>query len=154
MEDWRKILAESVVKPKDLAERLGVDEKEIEAVVGEYPMRITPTVMAMIKEPGDAIWKQVVPDIAEMADADAEDDPLEEDVMSPVPHLVHRYPDRVLLMVTNQCPIYCRFCTRKRLVGETGIPQERRTGPGDRLLAGTHRSPGRHPLRRRPAPPA
>jgi hypothetical protein len=46
---------------------------------------------------GDAIWKQVVPDRAEMADADAEDDPLEEDLMSPVPHLVHRYPDRVLL---------------------------------------------------------
>ncbi len=41
--------------------------------------------------------------------------------MSPVPHLVHRYPDRVLLMVTNQCPIYCRFCTRKRLVGKPGF---------------------------------
>src|SRR5213079_1144797 len=40
---------------------------------------------------------------------------------SPVPHLVHRYPDRVLLMVTNQCPIYCRFCTRKRLVGKPGF---------------------------------
>ncbi len=105
MEEWRRILAESVVKPKDLAEHLGVDPEEIEAVVGDYPMRITPTVMAMIKEKGDAIWKQVVPDISEMADNDAVDDPLEEDLMSPVPHLVHRYPDRVLLMVTNQCPI-------------------------------------------------
>ena len=56
-----------------------------------------------------------------LADIDAEDDPLEEDLMSPVPHLVHRYPDRVLLMVTNQCPIYCRFCTRKRLVGKPGF---------------------------------
>ena len=116
MEDWKRILAESVVKPRDLAKHLDVDPKEIEAVVGEYPMRITPTVMAMIKNKGDAIWKQVVPDLAEMADREAEDDPLEEDLMSPVPHLVHRYPDRVLLMVTNQCPIYCRFCTRKRLV--------------------------------------
>ncbi len=121
MEEWRRILAESVVKPKDLAEHLGVDPEEIEAVVGDYPMRITPTVMAMIKEKGDAIWKQVVPDISEMADNDAADDPLEEDLMSPVPHLVHRYPDRVLLMVTNQCPIYCRFCTRKRLVGKPGF---------------------------------
>ena len=56
-----------------------------------------------------------------MEDFEAEDDPLEEDLMSPVPHLVHRYPDRVLLMVTNQCPIYCRFCTRKRLVGKPGF---------------------------------
>ena len=121
MEAWRRILADSIVKPKDLAERLGVDAKEIEAIVGDYPMRITPTVMATMKERGDAIWKQVVPDIAELDDFDAEADPLEEDLMSPVPHLVHRYPDRVLLMVTNQCPIYCRFCTRKRLVGKPGF---------------------------------
>ncbi len=121
MEDWRRILAESIVKPKDLARHLDIDPEEIEALVGEYPMRITPTVLATIKQKGDAIWKQVVPDAVEMADADAEDDPLEEDLMSPVPHLVHRYPDRVLLMVTNQCPIYCRFCTRKRLVGKPGF---------------------------------
>jgi lysine 2,3-aminomutase len=121
MEAWQKILAQSVIKPKDLAARLGVDEKEIEDIVGPYPMRITPTVLATIKEPGDAIWKQVVPDRAEMEDFEALDDPLEEDLMSPVPHLVHRYPDRALLMVTNQCPIYCRFCTRKRLVGKPGF---------------------------------
>jgi len=121
MEEWRRILAESIVKPKDLADRFGLDAEEIEAIVGPYPMRITPTVLGTIKEKGDAIWKQVVPDLAEMADFDAEDDPLEEDLMSPVPHLVHRYPDRALLMVTNQCPIYCRFCTRKRLVGKPGF---------------------------------
>jgi len=121
METWQKVLAQSVIKPKDLAAQLGVDEKEIEDIVGPYPMRITPTVMATIKEPGDAIWKQVVPDRAEMEDFEAQDDPLEEDLMSPVPHLVHRYPDRALLMVTNQCPIYCRFCTRKRLVGKPGF---------------------------------
>src|ERR1041385_6799371 len=121
MEAWRRILADSIVKPRDLADRLGVDAKEIESIVGDYPMRITPTVMSTMKERGDAIWKQVVPDIAEMEDFDAEADPLEEDLMSPVPHLVHRYPDRVLLMVTNQCPIYCRFCTRKRLVGKPGF---------------------------------
>jgi len=121
METWQKILAQSVVKPRDLAARLGVDEKEVEDIVGPYPMRITPTVLATIKEPGDAIWKQVVPDRAEMEDFDAPNDPLEEDLMSPVPHLVHRYPDRALLMVTNQCPIYCRFCTRKRLVGKPGF---------------------------------
>jgi lysine 2,3-aminomutase len=108
MEAWRRILADSIVKPKDLAARLGVDAKEIEAIVGDYPMRITPTVMATIKEKGDAIWKQVVPDIAEMEDFEAEDDPLEEDLMSPVPDL---------LPVLHE----------KTAGRETGIPQERRT---------------------------
>ena len=121
MEDWKKILAQSITKPKDLAKHLGVDEKEVADVVGPYPMRITPTVLSTIKEKGDAIWKQVVPEGIELDDIDAQDDPLEEDTDSPVPHLVHRYPDRVLLMVTNQCPIYCRFCTRKRLVGKPGF---------------------------------
>jgi len=121
MEDWKKVLAQSITKPKDLAKHLGVDEKEVSDVVGPYPMRITPTVLATIKEKGDAIWKQVVPEGIELDDIDAQDDPLEEDTDSPVPHLVHRYPDRVLLMVTNQCPIYCRFCTRKRLVGKPGF---------------------------------
>jgi lysine 2,3-aminomutase len=132
MDDWRRILAESIVRPKDLAEHFGLDEHEIEAIVGPYPMRITPTVLGTIKEKGDAIWRQVVPDQAELADIDAEDDPLEEDLMSPVPHLVHRYPDRVLLMVTNQCPIYCRFCTRKRLVGKPGFLKK---GELDRAIA-------------------
>jgi lysine 2,3-aminomutase len=121
MDDWKKVLAQSITKPKDLAKYLGVDPKEVEEVVGPYPMRITPTVLATIKEKGDAIWKQVVPEAVELDDIEAPDDPLEEDTDSPVPHLVHRYPDRVLLMVTNQCPIYCRFCTRKRLVGKPGF---------------------------------
>ena len=121
MDDWKKVLAQSITKPKELAKYLGVDPKEVEDVVGPYPMRITPTVLATIKEKGDAIWRQVVPEAIELDDIDAPDDPLEEDTDSPVPHLVHRYPDRVLLMVTNQCPIYCRFCTRKRLVGKPGF---------------------------------
>jgi lysine 2,3-aminomutase len=132
METWQKVLAQSVVKPKDLAAHLGVDEEDIASIVGPYPMRITPTVLATIKEKGDAIWKQVVPDPAELEDFEAPDDPLEEDMMSPVPHLVHRYPDRALLMVTNQCPIYCRFCTRKRLVGKPGFLKK---GELDRAIA-------------------
>src|SRR5579885_2575107 len=132
MEDWRRILAESLVKPSDLAERLGLEPKGVEEIDGEYHERITPKVMGMRKARVDAIWKQVVPDPAEMEDFDAPHDPLEEDTMSPVPHLVHRYPDRVLLMVTNQCPIYCRFCTRKRLVGKPGFLKK---GELDRAIA-------------------
>ena len=151
MEEWRQILADSVVKPKDLAAHLGVDEKEIEEIVGPYPMRITPTVMATIKHKGDAIWKQVVPDPAELEDFEAADDPLEEDLMSPVPHLVHRYPDRVLFMVTNQCPIYCRFCTRKRLVGKPGFLKKGELDRAVDVSAGPYRSTGHDPVGRRSA---
>ncbi len=130
MDTWRETLAASITRPEDLAKHLDVDPEAIKDVVGEYPMRITPMWMKLIKEKGDAIWRQVVPEPEEMADESA-DDPLHEDLDSPVPHLVHRYPDRVLFMVTNQCPIYCRFCTRKRLVGKPGFL---RKGELDRVV--------------------
>ena len=120
MEEWKQALIQSIVKPADLEKHLGVEAKSIEDVVKEFPMRITPMWMKLIKEKGDPFWRQVVPIPEELTD-EANDDPLHEDVDSPVPHLVHRYPDRVLFMVTNQCPIYCRFCTRKRLVGKSGF---------------------------------
>lgn len=121
MEPWQQELQQSLTKPEDLAEKLGVNPDEIRSVMKDYRMRITPHVLKTMKEKGDAIWKQVVPLAVEGEDLIAPADPLSEDEDSPVPHLVHRYPDRVLLMVTNQCPIYCRFCTRKRLVGKPGF---------------------------------
>jgi lysine 2,3-aminomutase len=121
MESWRQALAASIVKPDDLAKHLDVNADAIQNVVAEYPMRITPMWMKLIQEKGDSFWRQVVPEPEELTDDGPADDPLHEDLDSPVPHLVHRYPDRVLFMVTNQCPIYCRFCTRKRLVGKPGF---------------------------------
>ncbi|MBI3810168.1 MAG: KamA family radical SAM protein [Nitrospirae bacterium] len=121
METWRQALANSITKPEELAKHLDVDPSAIADVTAEYPMRITPMWMKLIKEKGDAFWRQVVPEPEELTDDSPADDPLHEDLDSPVPHLVHRYPDRVLFMVTNQCPIYCRFCTRKRLVGKPGF---------------------------------
>ena len=122
MEQWVKDLRESIVKPEDLEKHLGVPSEEVRKIIQEYPMRITPHFLSLIKEKGDVMWKQVVPDLKEGDEtSNCIDDPLQEEKDSPVPHLVHRYPDRVLFMVTNQCPIYCRFCTRKRLVGKPGF---------------------------------
>ena len=121
METWRQALAKSITKPEELAKHLDVDPDAIADVVAEYPMRITPMWMQLIQKRGDAFWRQVVPEPEELTDDSPADDPLHEELDSPVPHLVHRYPDRVLFMVTNQCPIYCRFCTRKRLVGKPGF---------------------------------
>jgi lysine 2,3-aminomutase len=124
MEEWQRQLQQSLTRPEQLAEALGVEPEEIRRVVKDYPMRITPHMLRLIKEKGDPIWLQVVPDRIEGEDLDAPEDPLHEDPSSPAEGgglVVHRYPDRVLFMVTNQCPIYCRFCTRKRLVGQPGF---------------------------------
>jgi lysine 2,3-aminomutase len=66
---------------------------------------------------GDPLLKQVLPDPRELVDPKGMNDPLAEDRDSPVQNITHRYTDRVLFLVSNQCAVYCRFCTRKRKIG-------------------------------------
>ena len=117
MEDWQKNLAESLTTPEQLAAHFPVDVAALARVVARYPMRITPHYFRLIREVGDPIWRQCVPDPRELDDLDQPEDPLAEESLSPVPHLVHRYPDRALFLVSGTCAGYCRFCTRKRKVG-------------------------------------
>ena len=95
------------------------DRQEISEVAGRYPMRITPHYLGLIQEAGDAIWKQCVPDRRELR-ATLFSDPLNETGLSPRPGLIHRYPDRVVWLVSSQCAVYCRFCMRKGRVGCNG----------------------------------
>ena len=117
METWQKLLQESLTRPGDLTRRFGVDPRPLEEVAARYPMRVNPYYLGLIKEVGDPIWKQAVPAEEELRDSVCPADPLEEENQSPVPNLVHRYPDRVLFLVCAECAMYCRFCTRKRKVG-------------------------------------
>ncbi len=117
METWQKMLQASITRPAEVTSRFGIDPAPLEEVVERYPMRITPYYLRLIKEVGDPIWRQAVPDVDELRDSACCDDPLEEENQSPVPNLVHRYPDRVLFLVSSTCAMYCRFCTRKRKVG-------------------------------------
>ncbi|NWG12081.1 MAG: KamA family radical SAM protein [Acidobacteria bacterium] len=119
MDQWAADLRDSVTQGAVLREDFGADAGEIDAVRAEYPMRIPRYYYNLIEEPGDPIWKQAVPSIQELQDVEADEDPLREEEDSPVPRLTHRYPDRVLFLVTDRCPMYCRFCTRKRMVGRT-----------------------------------
>src|SRR2546422_1271955 len=95
METWRQALAKSITKPEELAKHLDVDPDAIADVVAEYPMRITPMWMQLIKERGDAFWRQVVPEPEELTDDSPADDPLHEELDSPVPHLVRSEERRV-----------------------------------------------------------
>jgi lysine 2,3-aminomutase len=88
-------------------------------VIRQYPMKVNEYYRSLIEAEGDPIWKQSIPDPKEFRRyANLEEDPLSEEKYSPVEMIVHRYPDRVLLLVSNECAMYCRFCTRKRKIGD------------------------------------
>ena len=119
MEEWKRLVRDTVNTPEKLAAIFDVDIDEIRRVHEVFPIRINPYYLSLIEEPGDPIWKQVVPDAKELVRTGfEEDDPLGEEDDSLVPNVTHRYPDRVLFYVNYMCPIYCRFCTRKRKVGD------------------------------------
>ena len=99
-------------------EQLDVDIQIVEHVIQKYPMKVNAYYLNLIKKKNDPIWKQCIPDLKELTDTRGDADPLKEEQYSPVQGLVHRYPDRVLLLVSNKCAMYCRFCTRKRKVGK------------------------------------
>jgi len=127
METWQKLLRASLVRPADLTPRFGVDPRPLEEVAEAYPMRVNPYYLSLIKSVGDPIWQQAVPSAEELQDTVCPVDPLNEENQSPVPNLVHRYPDRVLFMVCSECAMYCRFCTRKRKVGGEAMSITRET---------------------------
>ncbi|MHB1111087.1 MAG: lysine-2,3-aminomutase-like protein [Devosia sp.] len=100
-------------------ERLG----ELEAVAARYAIAISPAMAALIdrSDPDDPIARQFVPDVAELTVTPEErKDPIGDLTHSPVEGIVHRYPDRVLLKAVHVCPVYCRFCFRREMVGPQG----------------------------------
>lgn len=99
---------------EDFASKWKLDAPALGAVAGACPFRLNSYFAGLIREPGDPIWRQVVPASEELSDRCGLEDPLAEEVLAPVPGLVHRYPNRVLWLVSDRCAIHCRFCTRKR----------------------------------------
>jgi lysine 2,3-aminomutase len=119
MELWQQLLRQSVSSVDQLVEKFGLEKDTAQRLEDFFQARINPYYLSLIRKPGDPIWLQCVPDAVELDDVDAPEDPLHEDDMSPVPNITHRYPDRVLFLTTSQCGLYCRFCTRKRKVGDS-----------------------------------
>jgi lysine 2,3-aminomutase len=95
-------------------------EADITRVASRYAVAITPAMAELIssKDPADPIARQFVPDVRELDVAPEERaDPIGDHAKSPVKGIVHRYPDRVLLKIVGVCPVYCRFCFRREMVG-------------------------------------
>jgi len=106
------LLAHGLVTPEEAT--------GLEAVTERYAVAVTPTMLDLIDkaDPQDPIRAQFVPSILELQQSPEESaDPIDDAAFSPVPGLVHRYEDRVLLKVLSVCPVYCRFCFRREMVG-------------------------------------
>lgn len=121
--NWRWQLSNRINTVEEFEKVLALTESEKKALSSANLFRvdITPYFISLIdpNDPDDPIRKQVVPTAKEMVPFTAMmEDSLAEDRDSPVPGLVHRYPDRVLMLVTTQCASYCRYCTRSRIVGD------------------------------------
>jgi lysine 2,3-aminomutase len=131
--DWRWQSRNRIRKLAQFEQMLVLSDQERSALVegaSMLPVGITPYYMSLISRdaPNQPLRRTVIPTSAEFHRAPGEaDDPLGEDGHSPVPGLVHRYPDRVLLLVLDFCSTYCRYCTRSRVVGHGElIPSEAR----------------------------
>ncbi|RXE57109.1 glutamate 2,3-aminomutase [Methanoculleus taiwanensis] len=132
--DWRWQVRHAITDISTFERLLDItfpgEERELlEETIRKFPLRITPYYLSLIDAKdywNDPIFLQCFPQPAELQVEDCDmEDPLAEDSDSPVPTITHRYPDRVLFLVSNVCAMYCRHCTRKRRVGDVdSIPGE------------------------------
>ncbi len=126
--DWRWQLKNRITTLDLIRELIPLTRREEEGIKrakGRLKMGITPYFFSLIdrQDPKCPVRKQAIPRLEEFGVSSCEMvDPCGEDSHSPVPGLVHRYPDRVLLIITDSCAMYCRYCTRKRMVGEEHPP--------------------------------
>jgi lysine 2,3-aminomutase len=121
--DWHWQLSHRLNTIEEIEQVITLTDSERKALgsSGLFRMDVTPYFISLIHpdDPEDPVRKQVIPTAAEMVPfTSMMEDSLAEDRHSPVPGLVHRYPDRVLMLVTTQCASYCRYCTRSRIVGD------------------------------------
>lgn len=122
--DWRWQFRNRIQSAEELRKYLDLTENELEGIekcLSSYRMAITPYYLSLIDpdDPYDPIRRQAIPGTEELYYAPEDQrDPLHEETDSPCTGLTHRYPDRVLFLVTNQCSSYCRHCTRRRFSGQ------------------------------------
>ncbi|MEB2313946.1 MAG: KamA family radical SAM protein [Sorangiineae bacterium] len=129
-DDWRWQLRASARSVAELARALELSPEERAgaeaAEAGGFPIAITPYYLSLCdpRDPACPIRRQVVPRAPESVEVPGDlRDPLGEEAHEVAPELIQRYPDRALLLVTDRCAIYCRFCTRSRMVGAGGGPR-------------------------------
>lgn len=125
--NWHWQVSNRIRSAVQLHRMLTLSESErciLEQVGTKLPLGVTPYYMSLLSEtdPFQALRRTVIPTLDEIIKTPEEaDDPLGEESQSPVPGLVHRYPDRVLLLLSHFCSTFCRYCTRSRIMGRGGL---------------------------------
>lgn len=125
--DWQWQMSSRIRRFEKINRMLTLSSEEIEALsnpASQLPLSITPYYASLLSanDPLQPLRRSVVPTVNELTRMACEsDDPLGEDHQSPIPGLVHRYPDRVLFLLLDFCSTYCRYCTRSRVVGHGSI---------------------------------
>ena len=130
--DWKWQVRNRIETLEELKKHINLtpdEEQGVAATLGKLRMAITPYYLSLIdlNDPFDPIRKQAIPTGAELEFAKYEEaDPLHEDTDSSCAGLTHRYPDRVLFLITDQCSMYCRHCTRRRFAGtcDAEVPKQ------------------------------
>jgi lysine 2,3-aminomutase len=123
--DWKWQLKHLITSPEELSAWVNLDSPDMGAirrVIARFPMGVTPYFARLLRidDGSGALRTQVVPSLREsVVDPADRVDPLGEEKYRAAPGVIHKYPDRVLLLLTESCAGYCRFCTRKRLTGKT-----------------------------------
>ncbi len=122
--DWKWQVKNRIETYEELSKYFTFSDEEADGIkkaLAKFRMAITPYYLSLIdpNDPFDPIRRQAIPQGAECNIAPADlNDPLHEDEDSPAPGLTHRYPDRVLFLITDMCSMYCRHCTRRRFAGQ------------------------------------
>lgn len=145
--DWKWQLGNAIKSIESFEFLTGIklpekDKLEYEKTASRFPLSITPYYLSLINKDNyknDPVFKQAFLDNRELLiDSSEMGDPLSEDHDSPIPGITHRYPDRVLFLVSNVCAMYCRFCTRKRKVGDVdSIPNKAQLKRGFEYIRNT-----------------
>ncbi|MCD4814414.1 lysine 2,3-aminomutase [bacterium] len=134
--DWRWQLKHRITSVALFEKLLDVrftteKRKDLEETLEKFPLSITPYYLSLIDKAdleNDPVFLQSFPSIHELEKVQYDmNDPLAEDKDSPAPGITHRYPDRVLFLISNMCSMYCRHCTRKRKVGDVDFIPDRKT---------------------------
>jgi len=121
--DWKWQIKNSITSTKQLIQLLGRKKNGtiIDMPINHLPFRITPYYVYLLDTLSNdhPLYKTIIPTINELNSIEGEkEDPLDEQKYSPVPNIVHRYPDRALFLVTGFCSLYCRYCTRSHMVSK------------------------------------
>ncbi|MDN5366044.1 MAG: glutamate 2,3-aminomutase [Thermacetogenium sp.] len=130
--DWRWQLRHRVSDVETLSRYVELskeEREEIAEVSKQFRWALSPYYLALVMadEPHGALWKQSIPSIQEVTDKNGSEDPMAEQWTSPAPGVTRRYPDRMIINVTNRCAMFCRHCQRRRNIGNKDRRQTRAT---------------------------